>query len=179
MIEGAFLPRQMLDPDGSGLGFWWGTSRETKRHRNVLGWFVLHVIRECGITIWGRDLRSEIPPVSKEVFIEDLLEGTRATKTRACADGDVHSVEWLLNAARQILWLREGRLSSKSEAEDWGYMNAKGKWKECLPRAKHVRLNPETAECPDVRHWLLGLSEPIRESFEELEEELLRARQGS
>lgn len=51
MIEGAFLPRRMLDPAVKGKAFWWGTSGEKAWEKNALGPFVLHVIRERGLVI--------------------------------------------------------------------------------------------------------------------------------
>ena len=91
------------------------------------------------------------------------------TKARG---GDLHSVDWLLDAARQLLWLREGRLSSKSEAADWGYRHARGAWREHLPRAKRLRLTPALALSPESRQWLDSLTAAIREARDEFAREL-------
>ena len=61
MIEGAFLPRHMLNPANKGKAFWWGTSGERKWDQNNLGWLVLHVIHERGIVIYGEDIRHQLP----------------------------------------------------------------------------------------------------------------------
>ncbi len=175
MIEGAFRPRKMLNPDVTGQAFWWGTSSERKWQRNELGWFVLHVIRECGIVVWGADPRREVPEVSREVMAEELAAGWRDAQ-RHMKPGELHCVGWLLEIARSLLWLREGRLSSKSEAADWGYRNAQGDWRRMLPRAKRVRLNPTLANCADVKAWLDGLAGPIGEAYEELQCEFRRQR---
>ena len=84
------------------------------------------------------------------------------------------SGDWLLTAARLLLWLREGRLSSKSEAADWGFTNARGQWRTLLPQAKRLRLDPSLAESPDTKRWLDTLAGPIRQACEELERELQR-----
>ena len=85
-------------------------------------------------------------------------------------------MDWLLTAARLIMWLREdGRLSSKSDAADWGYVHATGVWRERLPRAKQLRNCPGQAEEPETQAWLGSLSEPIQEACTELEYELARA----
>jgi predicted nucleotidyltransferase len=171
MLEGAFLPRRMLNPDIAGKALWWGTSGERPWDRNQLGWLVLHVIRERGFVIWGRDVRHEIPEVSRARCIEDPEQGYLATRDRA-RGGDLHSVDWLLDSARQLLWLREGRLSSKSEAADWGHLHARGAWRELLPRAKELRRNPALADSPESQRWLDSLDEPMREARDELGREL-------
>jgi hypothetical protein len=171
MLEGAFLPQRMLDPSAAGRAFWWGTSGERRWERNELGWVVLHVIRERGLVMWGEDVRDRIPAASRETLLDDLRRGLRATREHA-RGGDLHSVDWLLDAARQLLWLREGRLSSKSEAADWGREHARGGWRELLPRAKQLRLDPALAGSAESRRWLDSLTGPIGEARAELEKEL-------
>lgn len=172
MIEGAFLPRQMLNPADTGKAFWWGTSGERQWESNQLGWLVLHVIRERGIVIWGEDIRHEIPVASHEVLIEDVWMACK--NMRKYGQGSsLHSIDWLLTAARLLLWLREGKLSSKGEAADWGFTHANGAWRELLPQAKQIRLNPWIADSAEVKQWLGALTEPIREACEEVEYELM------
>jgi len=176
MIEGAFLPRQMLNPANTGKAFWWGTSGERLWESNQLGWLVLHVIRERGIVIWGEDIRYDIPVASHEALIEDVWMTCKSMKEYG-QGGSLHSIDWLLTAARLLFWLREEKLSSKSEAADWGFTHANGAWRELLPQAKQIRLNPSTADSTKVKQWLDALTEPIREACEEIEDELVA--QGS
>jgi len=172
MIEGAFLPRQMLNPDITGKAFWWGTSGEIIWNNNQLGWFVLHVIRECGIIIYGENIRQEIPVASDESLKEELLTACNSIREHA-QDGGIYLVDYLLSLARFLLWLKEGRLSSKSEAADWGYINAKGSWRELLHYAKKLRLEPVIANVNYLKQWLNELAEPIKEACDEVEQELL------
>lgn len=169
MLEGAFLPRPMLDPAVAGRALWWGTSGERPWERSQLGWLVLHVIRERGRIIWGQDIRAEIPPARRE----DLLADARnfvASAGEHGRGGRLHSVEWLLTGARLLLWAREGRLSSKSEAADWGLAHAQGAWRNFLPRAKQLRLCPSLIESGDWPAWLATLDEPIAAATRELAE---------
>jgi len=167
MVEGAFLPRRMLDPSVSGKAFWLGTSGERSWDRNKLGWFVLKMIRERGIVVWGEDMRHEIPELTRD----DLLNDTLA----ACEDGllhgqggSLHSVDWLLMAARSLEWLKCGALSSKSQAADWGAEHAEGEWRKLLPRAKELRLNPSLYGTGETRHWVATLTDPIRDAWLEV-----------
>ena len=171
MIEGAFLPRRMLNPAYGGRAFWWGTTGERPWEHNQLGWLVLHVIRERGIVIWGEDIRREISEATREDLIREVWDASEGI--HAGGDG-LHAGDGLLTAARLLLWLREGRLSSKSEAADWGYAHAEGDWAKVLPRAKQIRLNPALGGCPGVKRWLRTLAEPTREACEELRRELGR-----
>ena len=171
MLEGAFLPRRMLDPTVKGKAFWWGTSGERPRETNDLGPLVLHVIRERGCVIWGEDMRPEIPRPTREEMVGEVRGFVESIRSHG-RGGTLHSVDWLLTAARLLLWLREDRLSSKSEAADWGYAHATGDWRILLPRAKELRLNPSLAESPDTQAWLDGLTDAIQDAGNELEQEL-------
>jgi len=172
MLEGAFLPRQMLNPANSGRAFWWGTSGERPWESNQLGWFVLRVIRRRGIVIWGEDVRHHIPAASHEDLINEARRACESIREHA-QGGALHSVDWLLTLSRLLLWLREGRLSSKSEAADWGYLHARGSWRELLPRAKQIRLSPALADSPALGEWLDTLARPIMGACEELKRELV------
>lgn len=171
LLEGAFLPRHMLDPERAGRALWWGTTRERPWERSELGWLVLHVIRERGVVLWGEDIRPEIPPASREALLADVRAAIRSGKEHGCGGG-LHSVDWLLTAARLLLWVREGHPSSKSEAAEWGRVHAVGAWRELLPRAAEVRRNPHLVGEPDTRIWLAGLTGPIRDAYRELEDAL-------
>ncbi|MCP4645563.1 MAG: DUF4111 domain-containing protein [bacterium] len=168
MLEGAFLPRAMLDPAMPGRAVWWGTTKNRVWTTNELGWIVLNVIRERGTLVYGHDVRAEIPRPSHATLVGNLKEVLRSTWPHAKANGGLHSIDWLLDAPRQLLWLREGRLSSKSEAADWGYRNAKGEWREHLPKAKKLRQHPELAEHEDTQRWLAGLQPVIDAARAEL-----------
>lgn len=178
MLEGAFLPVGMLAPDCPGNGFWWGTSGERAWERNQLGHFVLHTIREHGLVIWGEDVRPRTPRILRSDILNQLLAGCAATRDHA-APTSLQCLDFLFTPARELLWLKEGRLSSKSEAADWGYRNAIGAWRHHLPRARFLRRNPLVAECRDVQEWIRGLDPSILEAINELEDALKRAIEGS
>jgi predicted nucleotidyltransferase len=173
MLEGAFLPRRMLNPTLAGRACWWGTSGERVWQSNELGWLTLYVIREHGIVIWGEDIRCEIPVVEREQLLDGVCRTCRTMEEHSTG-GTLHSIDWLLTAARTLLFLKEGRLSSKSEAADWAHRHAEGDWREWLSRAKQLRLNPSLADSAGWRHWLDGLAVPIGEACEELRQELMR-----
>lgn len=174
MIEGAFLPVDMLGPDGPGNGLWWGTSGERSWQKNQLGHFVLHTIRENGLVIWGEDVRSRIPQIRRGDILRQLLAGCEATRDHATLTS-LQCLDFLFTPARELLWLKEGRLSSKSEAADWGYSNARGEWRRHLPRANFLRRNPVLANCRDVQEWIRGLGASILEASDELEDALKHA----
>ena len=177
MLEGAFVPVHMLAPAAQGKGLWWGTSGERPWETNNLGHFVLHTIREHGLVIWGADVRSRIPPIRRSDMLGELLAGCKAARDHATPTS-VHCLDFLFTPARELLWLKEGRLSSKSEAADWGHRNAKGEWRHHLPRAKSVRLNPQDAASDAVQEWIRGLGPSILEATLELEQELKLAMQA-
>ncbi|MHB0886093.1 MAG: aminoglycoside adenylyltransferase domain-containing protein [Bacillota bacterium] len=170
MLEGAFLPLSMLDPEVNGRALWWGTSGERPWEHNGLGYLVHLVIRERGLVIWGRDVRAEVTAPTRAQLVGEVVAACGGLRRQASIKG-LHAVDALLTAARLLLWLREGRLSSKSEAADWAFDNAQGAWRVLLPQAKSLRLNPGMADSPSVRRWLEALAVPINEACDELERE--------
>jgi predicted nucleotidyltransferase len=175
MIEGAFIPRKMLDPAIRGDAFWWGTSGERRWAQNELGTLVNQVIRERGIVVFGEDVRGEIPAPSEQVLLAEIGLACEDAQRRG-RGGSVHSVDWLLTMARLLLWVRECRLSSKSEAAEWAYRHAQGNWREFLPQAKQIRRNPALADAPEVKAWLETLTGPIQDACGEVESAVAKRR---
>jgi hypothetical protein len=159
----------MLDPANRGQAFWWGTSGERVWDENRLGWFVLQLMRERGIVLWGEDLRQEIPPPRREDLLADLQSACKSGLEHG-RGGSAKSADWLLTAARCLYWLRRGELSSKSAAADWAYAHAEGEWRELLPQAKELRADPSMTG--DVMQWLDGLTPAIREAWREVQRAL-------
>ena len=168
MLEGEFVARRMLDPAAVGKALWWGTSGERVRQQNDLGALVLDFTRTSGVVIWGEDVRLEIPEVSEWELLDSLREDCRNMKEHG-QGGGLHAVEWLFTAARGLLWLSERSLASKSEAADWAFAHARGEWRELLPRAKQIRLNPGMIEKAEVRSWLAELTPAIQQARAELD----------
>ncbi len=177
MVEGAFLPRKMLDPAVPGRAFWWGTSGERPWDRNKLGWFVCKQIRERGVVVWGEDVRRAFADPKPEDLLSDVLVSCEQALTHG-EGGSLHSVDWLLTAARSLYWLERGVLSSKSEAADWGAEHAHGRWCRLLPRAKELRLNPSLYGAADTKDWVADLTEPIREAWLEVRAVARKAERG-
>jgi Aminoglycoside adenylyltransferase, C-terminal domain len=177
MVEGAFLPRRMLDPSVPGRALWWGTSGERSWDENKLGWFVCKLIRDRGIVLWGEDIRREVPEPAHEDLLNDLLASCEDARVHG-QGGSLHSIDWLLTAARSLQWLKIGALSSKSEAADWGRDHAAGEWRTLLPRAKELRLNPSLYECEETRRWAATLTGPIQEAWLEVRAAAKSAERG-
>ena len=171
MIEGEFVPRKSLASPEIGQSYYWGTSGDKPRSGSSVRGLVAECIHQRGVTIWGEDIVPEIPRPTREVVLQDLRDSIRGFREHG-RGGGLHSVDWLLTIARFLIIVREGRLSSKSEAAEWGYANAKGAWREYLPMARQVRKNPWMAELAHVKVWLEGLTDPIQEACSELAEEL-------
>lgn len=171
MLEGAFLPRRMLDPAQTGRAFWWGTTGERAWQENRLGWITLHQIRESGLRIYGEDTRGEIPKITRSQMLGELRALCQSLEDHG-KGGSLHSVDWLLLAAWGLYLVKEGKYCSKSQAADWGFEHAAGEWRKQLPRARQLRINPGLAEDGEWKEWLHGLDRPIREAGDELKREL-------
>ncbi|MGE5559204.1 MAG: aminoglycoside adenylyltransferase domain-containing protein [Bacillota bacterium] len=174
MLEGEFLSRRMLKKGVKGRGVYWGTREERRSEESSLDGFSMLVLITRGMLVYGTDIRNEISYVplaelinSVRHHIKNIRENSRST------DGGVHSVEWLLMASRMLLWVKEGKLSSKSEAASWAYENCTGGWKKLLPQAVKIRKNPSLASDSEAKEWLKSLGPPAQEACDELEKELI------
>jgi hypothetical protein len=177
MLEGPFLPRAMLDPSHRGKALWWGTSGEKRWDKNRLGWLTLHAIHEHGIVVWGEDIHPDIPVASRDALLDDARAICQSIRQHG-RGGGLHSVDWLLTAARLLLWLQKGQFSSKSEAAEWGTLHAEGQWRNLLPRAGQIRLDPALAGSADTQVWLKALTGPIQEACTEIERALAHYGEG-
>lgn len=171
MIEGEFVPRKSLAHPEIGQSYYWGTSSDKPRVGSSVAGLVAEVLHELGVVIYGADVRSEIPRPTREQLIADLRHHAPGFREYA-KGGGLHAVDGLLTIARMIVFLREGRLSSKSEAAEWAFANAKGAWREYLPMAKQVRMNSWMANLAETRRWLDELDVPTNQACDELEAEL-------
>lgn len=171
MIEGEFVPRKSLASPEIGQSYYWGTSSDKPRPGSSVRGLVARCVREAGVVIYGEDIRSEIPVPAREEILQDIRDFIPGIREHG-RGGGLHSVDWLLTIARFLILVKENRLSSKSEAAEWGYANAKGPWREYLPQAKRIRKNPWMAELAHVKQWLAGLTDPIQQACDELEQEL-------
>ena len=171
MLEGSFLPVHMAKPRTKGEAVWWGTSGERIWNENELEALDVKVIKDRGIVIYGDDLRHFIPEVSDTEYVVAIRK-FRDTMRNQWKPGTLHSIDWILTCARHIYWLREGLLSSKSEAADWGFLNLNGEWRNELPRAKQLRLHPELYETANTKRWLDGLETAVKEAVSELSDEI-------
>jgi predicted nucleotidyltransferase len=167
-LEGAFLPRPMLDPAVKGRAYWWGTSGERPWDSNKLGWFTLWVIRERGRVLWGQDVRGDVPAPPEAGLAAQVTEFCASARQHA-KGGGAKSVDWLLTAARLLKWVREGVMSSKTDGADWALRHATGRWRESLPLARDIRLHTELAETDEVKAWLRDIRAPIGDACDELE----------
>ena len=123
------------------------------------------------MVIHGEDLRREFPTPARGQLAAEAARFV-STAGRHGTSGELHSVDWLLTAARMLYWLKEGELASKSHAADWAYANATGDWRAHLQKAAWLRRNPDQAQSGDVIAWLGTLDAPIQDACCELEAEL-------
>ncbi len=171
MIEGEFVPKKSLASPALGQSYYWGTSGDKPRPGSSVRGLVAEVIHDRAAIIYGENIIPEIPKPTREEILQDLNGSIPGIRDHGCGGG-LHSVDYLLTIARFLIIIRENRLSSKSEAAEWGVVNAKGAWREYLPMAAEVRRNPEMALRPDVKKWLESLTGPIQQACDELDDEL-------
>jgi hypothetical protein len=174
MIEGEFIPRKSLHSPETGQSYYWGTSSDKPRLGSSVRGLVARCVHELGVVIYGEDIRPEIPFPARDKVIQDVRDSVASIREHG-KGGRLHSVDWLLMIARFLILVREDRLSSKTEAAEWGAVNANGAWRRYLPEAKRIRMDPWTAESADVKGWLASLTEPIQQACDELEQALSEA----
>lgn len=176
MLEGEILPLKLLKIGEVGKGVYWSTRCEKKAERNEMGGFSYLGLKERGLLIYGKDITTEFDNVSNDLLTSEINNYIRTIKEHGRSTvGCVLSVEWLFMETRAILWIKERRLSSKSESALWAYNNCKGEWRKHLPKAIELRKNPGLANEPETSKWLGSLENSIQEACAELEKEYLNS----
>ncbi len=168
MLEGAFMPRDMLYPNAAGSGFWWGTTRERAMDHNHLGWLNSLDIRENGLIIFGADLRTEIPAPRQEDLLREIRYSCHMMRQGGNESGP-HLVDGVLQSARFLAFVKERRLFSKSEAAKWAEKQATGRWRLFLSDCSQYRRDPVYRARPGIERWLDELRGPLKDACSEVE----------
>ncbi|MHB0879704.1 aminoglycoside adenylyltransferase domain-containing protein [Paenibacillus sp. SEL1] len=170
MLEGAFLPYKLIFGE-QGRALWWGTRGERMWEKNQLDTFTMYSIKKQGLLIYG-DLQEHIfPEITKEEIKGFLIEFSLCMKEHG-KGGSLHSIDWLLLAAKFIGWLREEIIFSKSQAADWGLRHITSDWKEHLLKCKELRKEPMEADSQEYTEWLNKLDSVIIEASKDLDREI-------
>lgn len=91
---------------------------------------------ENGILLWGEDLRGEMQRPTFHLMQEETLQHALAARIH----GD--SVGWLLDIARGIYTMRNGKVIAKTDAGEWAFREGLCPNVEALRKAIAIRKEP-------------------------------------
>lgn len=89
------------------------------------------VIREVGITLWGKEIRS----VFDEIPREDYLDSIRNDIEDAVNEITENPVYIILNLCRVLAYIKNGLVLSKEQGAQWGLENLSGVYRDIIKEA--------------------------------------------
>ena len=89
------------------------------------------VINHCGITLYGAEKENVFFPVPKENYIDSILCDIENAKE----DILENPVYMSLNLCRVLCFLEEGKITSKKEGGEWGFLNLPNEFSKLISDA--------------------------------------------
>lgn len=123
-------------------------------------------IAECGITLWGQDVKLIAPVVSRQCLNEALLlELNYLNEDLASNAGDrsskafIHNAYAVLTACRILYTAQQGSLASKDRAYGWAMETVPPKWRNIIHAARENRLKNGGSTTPELEANALSFVE--------------------
>jgi len=149
-LEGSYFPAETLrraDTTGSPLWYLDHGSRSLIRSNHCNTLVVRSVLREHGVVVAGPSPGELVRPVSTEALRREIRAtmvswGRQVLDDPAPYRNKFYQGYLILNYARMLHDLREGRPGSKLAGAEWAKAALGGEWHDLIDRAWSTRPNP-------------------------------------
>ncbi len=153
---------------------YWGTSGERIADNYCFDVFSTMELIDSGILIHGKDIRSQIQYPTYDKITEAVRNHYQSVRKYAVnTERNLYSVGWMLDIARCLYTLSEGKIISKTQAGYWAIENNFVPNVEVMNKALKIRENPlDYRDNTEVQDWLEKLGPMIQEFADVLERRL-------
>ncbi|HEY2853432.1 MAG TPA: aminoglycoside adenylyltransferase domain-containing protein [Gemmatimonadaceae bacterium] len=149
-LEGSYFPAETLrraDTMGSPLWYLDHGSRSLIRSNHCNTLVVRSILREHGVVVAGPSTGELVRPVSAEALRREIRAtmvswGRQVLNDPAPYRNRFYQGYLILNYARMLHDLREGRPGSKLAGAEWAKAALGGEWHDLIDRAWSTRPNP-------------------------------------
>ncbi len=153
---------------------YWGTTGERIKTRHAFSPFDRASLMQNGQLLWGKDVRRHLEPPEFDEVVAGIARHLETIKRYGQGSRDIYAYGWLLDIARCICTLVNGRITTKTAAAQWVLDQKVCPCPSELAMALTVRRTPELIRDPAVLDYAETLTGPIQ-AFAALLDQLLPA----
>lgn len=174
LFEGGMLPLEAFLTQEPGRVVYWGTSGQRIAESYFFDHFCMEELLQNGRLLAGEDQRRLLPKPGPADFYRDVRRHCEAIqKCAQTPERSLYSFGWLLDIARGIYTLRNGKVASKTVAAQWVLDQGLCPVPDALQTALKIRGNPMAyREDPQTLDAAQTLGAEIRRFANALEQEL-------
>ena len=173
-FEGGMLTLSAFRTKEPDRVVYWGTSGERIAGSYMFDSFDMAELIESSVLLYGKDIRKELKyPTFRELHADVKRHYETIRKYVQSTGRSFYSFGWMLDIARCIYTLRNGRIIAKTEAAEWALNNNLCSDASALATALKVRRNPlKYRDNKEIFEYAETLAEPIQCFADVLEKEL-------
>lgn len=162
LFEGGMLDlRSFLGDEATTVVYWGTTGQRVKKH-HAFSAFDRASLLQNGQLLWGKDVRRHIEnPTFAEVHAA-MAQHLQVILEHAKGERSIYAYGWLLDIARSMYTLVNGKLTTKTAAAQWALDEQLCPCPEALSMALMVRRQPELIRDAAVLDYAEGLTEAIQ-----------------
>lgn len=169
LFEGVMLDLGSFLTGAETLVVDWGTSGERIKTAHAFSAFDRLSLLQHGQLLQGKDVRRHLEMPDFQEIVGAVSASAQSIKEHGAGSRSVYAFGWLLDIARCIYTLVNGRTTTKTAAGQWALDNNLCTCPEELAMALSVRRQPEMILDPSVQDYAEGLTAVIRHYAEFLD----------
>lgn len=151
---------------------YWGTTGQRLKTQHSFSAFDRASLLQTGQLLLGRDVRRHIEMPTYEDIRAGVAGHLRSIQEHGTGSRSIYAYGWLLDIARGMHALLNGRMATKTDAAQWALDERLCPCPAELSMALTVRRQPELIRDPAVLDYAEGLTEAIQEYAALLEQAL-------
>lgn len=151
---------------------YWGTTGQRIKTQHSFSAFDRASLLQTGQLLLGRDVRRHIEMPTYEDIRAGVAAHLHTIREHGAGSRSIYAYGWLLDIARGLHALLNGRLTSKTAAAQWALDERLCPCPAELSMALTVRRQPELIRDPSVLDYAEGLTEAIQDYAALLEQAL-------
>ena len=169
LFEGGMLDLGSLLTGDATRVVYWGTTGERIRETHTLSAFDLVSLHQTGQLLLGREVRRHIDKPDYAHVISAVQSHLETIRQHGRGARSIYAYGWLLDIARGLYVLLNGRPASKTDAAQWALDERICPCPEELSMALTVRRQPELIQDEGILSYAEGLTPAIQRFADVLE----------
>lgn len=174
LFEGGMLDLGSFLTGESTRVVYWGTTGERIKGNHAFSAFDRASLLQNGQLLLGKDVRRHIDMPEYDEIVAAVADHLAAIRQHGRGSRSIYAYGWLLDIARGLYTMVNGRLTTKTDAAQWILDQHLCPCPAELSMALTVRRQPELIRDESVLDYAKGLTEAIQ-SFAALLEKALNA----